>query len=36
MNGQPLPNIHGVPVRLVISGVAGIGVGEVVQSHLGS
>ncbi len=34
MNGQPLPNIHGFPVRLVIPGLAGLGVVEVADPHL--
>ena len=35
MNGQPLPNIHGFPVRLVIAGWPGSVSTEMVRPHLG-
>ena len=33
MNGQPLPNIHGGPVRLIVPGWAGLGVAEMADAH---
>ncbi len=34
MNGQPLANIHGGPVRLRHSGLAGLGVLQMADPHL--
>ncbi len=36
MNGQPLSNIHGGPVRLHHPRLAGLGVGEMADPHLGA
>ena len=33
MNGKPLPNIHGGPVRLIVPGWAGLGLAEMADAH---